>query len=88
MNTAHKTEFFMQILALMALRQGDSIMARYQELIRSNIAISNEFFARWDAVFEWHAPLGASVAFPRYCDISYPDNCLPDLGAFPLLACC
>jgi len=53
-----------EILALMALRRRDEVVARSRAIVDPNLAALDDFFARTDA-FEWVRPRGAPIAFPR-----------------------
>jgi aspartate/methionine/tyrosine aminotransferase len=54
-----------EILALIALRNQERLLARSHEIIRSNLALLDAFFARWQEMLAWVRPLAGSVAFPR-----------------------
>lgn len=54
-----------QVLALMGLRNQNTILARNHRLIQQNLALLREFFQRHVDQFEWAEPAGSSVAFPR-----------------------
>lgn len=53
-----------EILALMALRARDTIIARNLGIIRHNLRELGCFFARYPDVFEWLRPEAGTVAFP------------------------
>lgn len=53
-------------LALIALKARDRILARNRALIADNLAALDGFFAEWPDLFEWSAPDGGCIAFPRY----------------------
>jgi aspartate/methionine/tyrosine aminotransferase len=55
-----------ELLAAIALRNGESIRARNREIVAANLPVFDEFFARWDDLFEWEHPSGGCVCFPRY----------------------
>lgn len=55
-----------EVLALIALRAGDQVIARNRGIIAENIPLFDTFFARHPDLFEWRAPDGGCVAFPRY----------------------
>jgi aspartate/methionine/tyrosine aminotransferase len=52
-------------LAAIALKAGDQIKARNRGIIASNLPVFDEFFARFEHVFEWSHPQGGCVCFPR-----------------------
>ena len=54
-----------EILALIALRRRDEVVARSRAIVDANLPLLDEFFARWDGVFEWVRPRGAAIGFPR-----------------------
>lgn len=54
-----------EVLALITLRASDEIIAKNQELLRSNLQIARTFFAQYPHWFEWLEPQGSSVAFPK-----------------------
>jgi aspartate/methionine/tyrosine aminotransferase len=53
-----------EILALVALRRRDEIVARSRAIVDANLALLDDFFARSEA-FEWVRPRGAAIGFPR-----------------------
>lgn len=54
-----------EILALMGLRARDKILARNNALLRDNVALLREFFARHADLFSWCEPIAGTIAFPR-----------------------
>jgi aspartate/methionine/tyrosine aminotransferase len=52
-------------LAAIALRAGEQIRARNRGIIATNLPVFDEFFARFEEVFEWEHPEGGCVCFPR-----------------------
>jgi aspartate/methionine/tyrosine aminotransferase len=54
-----------EILAIMALRSKEVIIARQLARIRKNIAVLDEFFAAYDDCLAWNRPEGGSICFPR-----------------------
>jgi aspartate/methionine/tyrosine aminotransferase len=54
-----------EILALIALRARDQVVARTRAIVDANLPLVDDFFARWRGVFEWVRPRGASIGFPR-----------------------
>jgi aspartate/methionine/tyrosine aminotransferase len=55
-----------EVLARIALRARDKILARNRAVIRRNLAVLNEFFADYEHLFDWREPDGGCVAFIRY----------------------
>ncbi len=54
-----------EILALIALRARDRILARSHGIVAANLARLDEFFADWSDRFAWVRPRGGSIGFPR-----------------------
>jgi aspartate/methionine/tyrosine aminotransferase len=54
-----------EILALIALRARDVVLARSRAIIARNLAHLDRFFAEWAGVFEWVRPQAGSIGFPR-----------------------
>ncbi|HEX6696360.1 MAG TPA: aminotransferase class I/II-fold pyridoxal phosphate-dependent enzyme [Solirubrobacteraceae bacterium] len=54
-----------EILALVALRRREDVVARSRAIVDANLPLLDEFFARWEGVFEWVRPRGAAIGFPR-----------------------
>jgi aspartate/methionine/tyrosine aminotransferase len=55
-----------ELLAAIALRNGDAIRARNRDIIAANLPVFDAFFARHERLFEWEHPAGGCVCFPRY----------------------
>lgn len=55
-----------EVLALIALRARDKILARNRQIVAANLPAFDAFFARFPDLFEWAPPEGGCVAFPRY----------------------
>lgn len=55
-----------EILALMALRAKDTILARSLDIVRANLFLAQAFFAEHPTVLRWLTPEGGSIAFPRW----------------------
>ena len=54
-----------EILALMALRARETVLARNRAIVLGNVARLDDFFARQGGLFEWVRPRGGSIGFPR-----------------------
>jgi aspartate/methionine/tyrosine aminotransferase len=54
-----------EILALIGLRARRTLIARAMEIVRSNLALLDAFFARNDARFRWVRPVASTVGFPE-----------------------
>lgn len=55
-----------EILALMALRAKDTLLARSLDIVRTNLRHAESFFAEYPGLLKWIAPEGGSIAFPRW----------------------
>ncbi|MET8701278.1 pyridoxal phosphate-dependent aminotransferase [Kitasatospora sp. NPDC004723] len=55
-----------EILARIAIKAREPILARNRALIAANLPLFDAFFARFADLFEWRAPDGGCVAYPRY----------------------
>ena len=56
-----------EILALMALRARDQVIARSRGIIARNLPLLDGFFGRHETRFSWVRPRAGSVGFPRLC---------------------
>jgi aspartate/methionine/tyrosine aminotransferase len=54
-----------EILAIMALRARDRVLARSRGIIAANVPLLDGFFARMSHRFAWVRPRASSVGFPR-----------------------
>jgi aspartate/methionine/tyrosine aminotransferase len=54
-----------EVLALIALRARDRVLARNRGIVLGNLPLLDAFFGRWEGMFEWVRPRGGSVGFPR-----------------------
>ena len=54
-----------EILALIALKAREAVLARNRALIARNLEYLDRFFAEHREMFSWVRPLGGSVAFPK-----------------------
>ncbi|NRQ36122.1 pyridoxal phosphate-dependent aminotransferase [Nonomuraea sp. NN258] len=55
-----------EILARIAIKARDRIIERNRGIIAANLPLFEAFFAEFAELFEWRAPDGGCVAFPRY----------------------
>ncbi|MCF3173736.1 pyridoxal phosphate-dependent aminotransferase [Streptomyces sioyaensis] len=55
-----------EVLARIALKARQTILDRNRALIERNLPVFEAFFAEFEDVFEWQAPDGGCVAYPRY----------------------
>ena len=53
-------------LAIIALRNRDKILARNRSLLGHNLQVLERFFDDFPGLFEWQAPDGGCIAYPRY----------------------
>ena len=54
-----------EVLALIALRAREHVLARSRGIIAGNLPLLDRFFERWAEHCEWVRPRAGSVAFPR-----------------------
>ena len=55
-----------ELLARIALKNRERILARNNQLLADNIVLLEKFFADFQHLFEWYRPDGGCVAYPRY----------------------
>jgi aspartate/methionine/tyrosine aminotransferase len=55
-----------EVLALIALRDREALIARSRQIIRDNLRTAREFFAAHEKLFTWLEPQGGSIAFPKF----------------------
>ncbi|WP_354644484.1 pyridoxal phosphate-dependent aminotransferase [Kitasatospora camelliae] len=55
-----------EVLARIALKARTTILERNRSLIARNLPLFEEFFAEFPDLFDWRAPDGGCVAYPRY----------------------
>ncbi|MDH6680840.1 aspartate/methionine/tyrosine aminotransferase [Rhodococcus sp. LBL1] len=55
-----------EVLARIALEARTTILERNRALIAANLPVFDAFFAEFADAFEWQAPDGGCVAYPRY----------------------
>jgi aspartate/methionine/tyrosine aminotransferase len=60
-------------LAALALSVGGTIHARNRAIVAANITLVREFFADYPDRFEFEAPAGGCVSFPRYIGADGPE---------------
>jgi aspartate/methionine/tyrosine aminotransferase len=56
-----------ELLALIALRARQRVLARSRRIVAANLALLDRFFAQHADRLAWVRPRGGSVAFPRLC---------------------
>ena len=55
-----------ELLARIALKSRERILARNNQLLAENIILLEKFFADFQHLFQWYKPDGGCVAYPRY----------------------
>jgi len=55
-----------EVLARIALKAREPILARIHQLMRHNLTLLDGFFREFDGLFEWYRPDGGCIAYPRY----------------------
>ena len=55
-----------EVLALIALRARETLIARSRQIIQDNLRTAREFFAAHERLFTWLEPQGGSIAFPEF----------------------
>ncbi|KQV44625.1 aminotransferase [Rhizobium sp. Root268] len=55
-----------EVLARIALRNRETVLARTRGVVEGNIALLDDFFASYRHLFDWKRPDGGCVAFIRY----------------------
>jgi aspartate/methionine/tyrosine aminotransferase len=54
-----------EVLALVALRAREKLLARNLGTVRGNLPHAERFFAEWQGIFDWVRPRAGCLAFPR-----------------------
>jgi len=54
-----------EILALIALRASETVLARSRSIVEANLGLLDAFFARRPGQFGWVRPRGGSIGFPE-----------------------
>jgi aspartate/methionine/tyrosine aminotransferase len=54
-----------EVLALVALRAREAVLARSREIVSANLAVLDDLFARRPDALAWVRPRGGSTGFPR-----------------------
>jgi aspartate/methionine/tyrosine aminotransferase len=54
-----------EILALIAVRAADRVLARNRAVVAANMPLLDAFFERWAGTFGWVRPRGGSIGYPR-----------------------
>jgi aspartate/methionine/tyrosine aminotransferase len=64
-----------EFLALAAFEAREQLWSANRKRVRDNLALAQEFFARFDALFEWRAPIAGPVALVGIDVASASDYC-------------
>jgi len=70
-----------EVLALMALRAREAVLARSMGIIGRNLAEVDAFFARWPERFAWTRPRVGPIGFPQLLGGDSIDRFAADLAA-------
>jgi aspartate/methionine/tyrosine aminotransferase len=70
-----------EVLALIALRAREQVLGRTRRIVAANLPVFDEFFRRFDGLFEWERPQGGCVSFPRYLGADGAEAMCADLVA-------
>ena len=70
-----------EVLALIALRARDRVLARSRSIVDANLALLDGFFARRPEQFGWVRPRGGSIGFPELLSRDPVDRFAEDLIA-------
>ncbi len=54
-----------EVLAIIALRSRENIIAQQTDRVRRNVGILDSFFDEYAGFFRWNRPMGGSICFPR-----------------------
>ena len=54
-----------EILAIIGLRNGDSLVRRNRKLILDNLVLLDAFFSKYNDLFKWNRPVAGPIAFPE-----------------------
>lgn len=68
-----------EVLALIALRARDRILERNRGIVARNLPMFEEFFGRYPELFEFTAPDGGCVCYPRYLGADGVDSMCAEL---------
>lgn len=54
-----------EILSIIALRHGDEILQRNLEIIKGNLAIADDFFKKYEGLFQNNRPMSGPISFHK-----------------------
>ena len=54
-----------EMMSIIALRHGEEILRRNRDIIKSNLAIADGFFAKYDNLFQNNRPVSGPIAFHK-----------------------
>jgi aspartate/methionine/tyrosine aminotransferase len=79
-----------EVLALIALHSSAKILERNRNIVDTNLASLNKFFADHDELFDWSVPDGGCIGYPKYLGEdgveSFCENLVETTGALLLPA--
>jgi aspartate/methionine/tyrosine aminotransferase len=55
-----------EVLAIIALRNEDAIIARNRAIVSKNLDLIDSFLQKWSHIFSWTRPLGGCCGFMRF----------------------
>jgi aspartate/methionine/tyrosine aminotransferase len=74
-----------ELLVALALRHRNVLAARNLEIVRRNLPLLDQFFARHASVFEWSRPTAGPIGFPRLHGVDDVDRLCEKLAAAGVL---
>jgi aspartate/methionine/tyrosine aminotransferase len=79
-----------EVLAMIAIRNRDTILKRNNEIVRRNLILVDEFMSKWSHVLDWIPNRGGCTGFVHYKGIGsltldeFADKCVNDFGVLIL----
>lgn len=64
-----------EYMATLALKHREPIVERNLNIIRANLKLLRQFFAKHESIFEWYEPKAGPIAFPCYLGESVSQFC-------------
>ncbi|NCC96714.1 MAG: aminotransferase class I/II-fold pyridoxal phosphate-dependent enzyme [Synergistales bacterium] len=68
-----------EALSILALKCGDKLIGRCQDIVEKNTAVASEFFERHQDLFGWIPPMAGSIAFPELRENTPADELFTDV---------
>ena len=56
-----------EVLAIIALRAKETLLARNRQIVLDDLAAANHLLTTWPDVMRWLPPQAGPVAFPQWC---------------------